>query len=621
MSGIVGYVGAQQATPILLESLQRLAYRGYESAGIAVLNREEKLVVRKSLGKLADFVKVIRDGSPDGSLGIGHTGWFTHGRPNDDNAHPHCDCHNEIAVVHDGIIENYTELRMELCNQGHLLRSETDTEVLPHLIEMYYSMTNGDFLKAVSLALSRINGSYSIAVISSHLPGTLIGARRFSPMVVGWGEHEQFLASDVSTLLKYIHRVLVLEDGEIAVLSPDCVRIFDLAGSAIARESIVIEQEHESVEKGNFDHFMLKEIYEEPDAIRRSLSQRLIGLSSDLELHLSELTQLEGQGALQRIQRVVIVGCGTPLNAGLIAKYMLEEWARIPVEVVIASEFRCSNPVLGPEVLCIPITQSGETADTLAAARHARVGGALIVSLTNVVASAIARLSDAVLYLHAGPEISVLSTKAFVSEVVVLALLALHLGRSRGTLKTSELELALKSLQRLPEEVQWILDHANDGQEAIAAVARELSAYQSIMFIGRGVGYPVALEAAMKLKEVAYIHGEGFAGGEFKHGPIALLCPDMPVIAIVTAGRTYGKIMSNIRQIHARDARIVAVVTKGDTDIQNLVQNAFYIPPTHELLAPILQIIPLQLFAYHAALARGCNIDQPRNLAKSLTVE
>ena len=621
MSGIIGYVGTQQATPILLDGLQRLEYRGNESVGIAVLGSEGKLVVCKSVGKLVNFVKVIRDGFPEGSLGIGHTCWSTQGQPSDDNAHPHCDCHNEIAVVHDGIIENYAELRKELCDQGHLLRSETDTEVLPHLIEMYYAMTDSDFLKAVRLALSRVTGSYSIAVISSHLPGILIGARWFSPLIIGWGEHEQFLASDVPALLKYTHRVLDLEDGEIAVLSPDGARICDQDGSPVIRESIVIEQEHESVEKGNYDHYMLKEIYEEPDAIRRSLSHRSIGPSSDLELHLSELTQLEGKGALQRIQRVVIVGCGTPLNAGLIAKYMLEEWARIPVEVIIASEFRCSNPILGPEVLCIPITQSGETADTLAAARHARAGGALIVSLTNVVASAIARLSDAVLYLHAGPEISVLSTKAFVTEVVVLALLALHLGRLRGTLKTSELELALKSIQRLPEHVQWILDHANNGQEAIAAVARELSAHHSIMFIGRGVGYPVALEAALKLKEVAYIHGEGFAGGEFKHGPIALLGPDIPVIAIATAGRTYAKMMSNIRQVHARDARIVAVVTKGDSDIRNLVQNVFYTPPTHELLAPILQVIPLQLFAYHAALARGCNIDQPRNLAKSLTVE
>ncbi len=621
MCGIVGYVGAQQATPILLDGLRRLEYRGYDSAGIAVLGSDGRMAVRKSAGKLANLVGAIQDDGPVGSVGIGHTRWATHGRPNDDNAHPHSDCQGAISVVHNGIIENYAELRAELRSQGHVFRSETDTEVLAHLIEANYATTEGDLFEAVRLALGRVTGSYSIAVVSQRHPDLLIGARCAGPLIVGLGEHEQFLASDIPALLKHTRRVIILEEGELATLRPESVEVYDLAGNQIARQPLTIEWDVEAAEKGGYDHFMLKEIHEQPEAIRRALLGRLVETPSGLELRLPELAALEAQGALHRFQRVVVVACGTSLYAGLIAKYMLEQWARVPVEVVPASEFRYSDPVVGPEVLCIPITQSGETADTLAGVRQAREGGAPVIALTNAGGSAITRLSDAVLYLQAGPEICVVGTKTFVTSVTVLALLSLHLGRLKGTLAADELTRVLIGLQNLPGQAQRILDHADGAQDTIAAVARALATCQSFMFIGRGVGYPIALEGALKLKEVSYIHAEGYPAGELKHGPIALLDPDTPLLAIATASKTYDKVISNIQEVRARDARVVAVATEGDTVILNHAHDVFYVPFAHELLAPLLQVIPLQLFAYHAAVARGCSIDQPRNLAKSVTVE
>ncbi len=621
MCGIVGYVGGQQAMPILLEGLRRLEYRGYDSAGIAVLDGDGKLVVHKSAGKLANLVGVIQDERPIGSVGIGHTRWATHGRPNDNNAHPHSDCHNEISVVHNGIIENYAELREELLAQGHHFRSETDTEVLAHLIETHYALTKGDLLRAVRLALSRVTGSYSIAVISQRHPDLLIGARCAGPLIVGLGEHEKFLASDIPALLKHTRQVIVLEEGELAALTPESVQIYDLAGNPLVRQPIMIEWDVEAAEKGGYDHFMLKEIHEQPDAIRRALLGRVVETPMGLELRLPELAALEAQGVLGRIQRVVVLACGTSLYAGLVAKYMLEQWARLPVEVVPASEFRYSDPVVGPEVLCVPITQSGETADTLAGVRQARESGVPVISLTNTVGSAITRLSDAVLYLQAGPEICVVGTKTFVTSLVVLAMLSLYLGRLRGTLKADELERILIALRNLPAQAQRILDRADGAEDTIAAVARQLSTCRSFMFIGRGVGYPIALEGALKLKEVSYIHAEGYPAGELKHGPIALLDPETPLLAIATASKTYDKVISNIQEVRARDARVVAIATEGDLSIPRHAHDVFYVPYTHELLAPVLQVIPLQLFAYHAAVIRGCNIDQPRNLAKSVTVE
>jgi glucosamine--fructose-6-phosphate aminotransferase (isomerizing) len=621
MCGIVGYVGSQQAAPILLDGLRRLEYRGYDSAGIAILGSDGKVDVRKRAGKLANLVGVVEDDGPTGSVGIGHTRWATHGRPNDDNAHPHNDCQGEISVVHNGIIENYAELRDELRLAGHTFLSETDTEVLAHLIESHYRETEGDLFKAVRLALGRVTGTYSIAVVSQRHPDLLIGARYAGPLIVGLGEHEQFLASDIPALLKHTRRVIILEEGELAALRPEGVELCDLAGKRIEREPLTIEWDVEAAEKGGYDHFMLKEIHEQPEAIRRALLGRLVEAPGGLDLRLPELTALEARGALDGIRRVVVVACGTSLYAGLIAKYMLEQWARIPVEVVSASEFRYSDPVVGPEVLCLPITQSGETADTLAGVRQAREGGAPVIALTNSVGSAITRLSDAVLYLQAGPEICVVGTKTFVTSVTVLALLSLHLGRLRGTLPADELARVLGGLADIPAQVQRVLDRADRGEDHLQAVARRLSTCASFMFIGRGAGYPIALEGALKLKEVSYIHAEGYPAGELKHGPIALLDPDTPLLAIATASKTYDKVISNIQEVRARDARVVAVATEGDAAIAQHAHDVFYVPYAHELLAPLLQVIPLQLFAYHAAVARECSIDQPRNLAKSVTVE
>jgi glucosamine--fructose-6-phosphate aminotransferase (isomerizing) len=623
MCGIVGYVGAQQAAPILLDGLKRLEYRGYDSAGIAVLGRDGQMVVRKRAGKLANLVGVMQDGDghPQGSIGIGHTRWATHGRPNDENAHPHSDCQGEIFLVHNGIIENYAELRAELMNNGHLFRSETDTEVLAHLIEMMEETANGDFFKAVRLALARVTGSYSIAVVSQRHPDLVVGARTAGPLIVGLGEHETFLASDIPALLKHTRQVLILEEGELVAMTPESVQITDLAGRVIPREPLTIEWDVESAEKGGYAHFMLKEIYEQPDAMRRALLGRLIETPHGLELRLPELTALEAQGVFKHIQRVVIVACGTSLYAGLVAKYLLEEWARLPVEVVPASEFRYSNPVVGSETLCIPITQSGETADTLAGVRQAREMGAPVVSLTNVVGSAITRLSDAVLQLQAGPEICVVATKTFVSSVTILSMLALYLGRLRGTLRSQELEHLLTALHTLPSLAEHVLERARSDEDHIEAVARKLSSCQSFLFVGRGVGYPIALEGALKLKEVSYLHAEGYPAGEMKHGPIALLDPETPLVALATASKTYDKVISNVQEARARDARIVAVATEGDAAISQHAQDVFLVPFTHELLSPILQVIPLQLFGYYTAVARGCSIDQPRNLAKSVTVE
>ncbi len=621
MCGIVGYVGSQQAAPILIDGLRRLEYRGYDSAGIAVLGSDGKVEIRKRAGKLANLVGVVEDDGPTGSVGIGHTRWATHGRPNDDNAHPHNDCQGEISVVHNGIIENYAELRDELRSAGHTFVSETDTEVLAHLIEAQYQETQGDLFKAVRLALGRVTGTYSIAVVSQLHPDLLIGARYAGPLIVGLGEHEQFLASDIPALLKHTRRVIILEEGELVALRPESVELCDLAGNHIEREPLTIEWDVEAAEKGGYDHFMLKEIHEQPEAIRRALLGRLIETPAGLDLRLPELAELEAQGVLGGIERVVVVACGTSLYAGLIAKYMLEQWARLPVEVVSASEFRYSDPVVGPQVLCLPITQSGETADTLAGVRQAREGGAPVIALTNSVGSAITRLSDAVLYLQAGPEICVVGTKTFVTSVTVLAMLSLHLGRLRGTLPADELARALGDLEAIPAQVQQILDRVDRGEDHLPAVARKLSTCSSFMFIGRGVGYPIALEGALKLKEVSYIHAEGYPAGELKHGPIALLDPETPLLAIATASKTYDKVISNIQEVRARDARVVAVATEGDAAIAQHAHDVFFVPYAHELLAPLLQVIPLQLFAYHAAVARECSIDQPRNLAKSVTVE
>src|SRR5437868_4778582 len=623
MCGIIGYVGPNgtDVTSILLEGLSKLEYRGYDSAGIAVLTSNGTLELRRRAGKIANLVATVENGSRPaaGPLGIGHTRWATHGRPNDTNAHPHPDCTGVLTVVHNGIIENFTELRSELEHEGHTFLSETDTEVISHLVERYYFGEAGhDLEQAVRLALQRVTGAYAIAVVSSEQPDVLIGARLGGgPLIVGVGDGEQFLASDIPAILKHTRRVLILDEGEIVSLHPGGISMSKIDGTPVQRDPITIEWDVESAEKGGYPHFVLKEIHEQPEAMRRALTGRV----HDGQLHLAELEQMKQAGLLDKVQRIVIVACGTSYHAGLIAKYVIERWSRIPVETITAAEFRYCNPIVGPETLCIAVTQSGETADTLVGIRQAREQGAPVIAITNVVASAITRLADAVLYLQAGPEIGVVATKTFVTSVTVLYLLGLYLGQLRQRITDEEVSSILEALEHIPDQVQQILNAAASPEDVIEPLAKRLSHASSMMFIGRGVGYPTALEGALKLKEISYIHAEGLPAGELKHGSIALLDPDTPLIAVATASHVYEKVVSNMQEVRARDARVIVVATEGDKGIKRHADDVLYVPETIEALSPLLAIIPLQLFAYHAAVARGCNVDQPRNLAKSVTVE
>jgi len=623
MCGIIGYVGPQgtDVTTILLDGLSKLEYRGYDSAGIAVLTSTGTLELHRRAGKIVNLKIAVAEAErpQPGPLGIGHTRWATHGRPNDTNAHPHPDCTGVLTVVHNGIIENYVELRAELERAGHTFRSETDTEVLSHLIEReYFGQADHDLERSIRLALKQVTGAYAIAVISSEQPYLLVGARAGGgPLIIGLGEHEQYLASDIPALLKHTRRVLIVDEGEVVALRPESVTLTRLDGTPVEREPLTIDWDAEAAEKGGYPHFALKEIHEQPDAVRRALTGRV----RQGQLHLAELDGMRAAGQLDHIQRVVVVACGTSYHAGLVAKYAIEQWARIPVEVATAAEFRYSDPIVGPETLCIAITQSGETADTLVGIRQAREQGAPVIAVTNVVASAITRLADAVLYLQAGPEICVVATKTFLNSAIVLYLLGLSLAQLRGHAGPDQTAQLLDALEQLPEQIQQILDRADSPEDTIAPLAHELAHINSAMFIGRGIGYPIAMEGALKLKEISYIHAEGLPAGELKHGSIALLDPQTPLVAIATRSRVYEKVVSNIQEVRARDARVIVVATEGDHAIRQHADNIFYVPATLEVFSPLLAIIPLQLFAYHTAVARECNVDQPRNLAKSVTVE
>ena len=622
MCGIIGYVGPEgtDVTSILLDGLSKLEYRGYDSAGIAVRTNTGNLTLRRRAGKIANLAETVANGERPGvgTLGIGHTRWATHGRPNDINAHPHPDCTGMITVVHNGIIENYTELHQELAEQGHVFSSETDTEVLSHLIEqIYFGEAQHNLAEAVRLALQRVSGSYAIAVVSREQPNVLVGARCNGPLIIGLGEHEHFLASDIPAILKHTRRIVIMDEGEVVELRPDSASIVKLDGTPVQREPITIEWDAAAAEKGGYPHFVLKEIFEQPDALRRAM----LGRVHNGQLHLSELDTMLQAGMLDNIQRIVIVACGSSYHVGMIAKYVIEQWARIPVEAITAAEFRYCNPIVGPETLCIAITQSGETADTLVGIRQAREQGANVISITNVVSSAITRLSDAVLYLQAGPEIGVVATKTFVSSVTVLYMLGLYLGQLRGRIKDEHMRAFLAALEQLPAQIQHILDKAASADDDIEPLAKRMAKASSMMFIGRGVGFPTALEGALKLKEISYIHAEGFPAGELKHGSIALLDPDVPLVAVATASHVYEKVVSNIQEVRARDAKVLVVATEGDEKIKRHADDILYVPDTLEAFSPLLAIIPLQLFAYHVAVERGCNVDQPRNLAKSVTVE
>ncbi len=608
MCGIVGYVGHRQAQPILLSGLKRLEYRGYDSAGIALLT-DSGLMVSKSVGKISMLEAVLGDSEHKSTHGIAHTRWATHGEPNEVNAHPHTDAACEIALVHNGIIENYRTLKEYLMRKGYKARTDTDTEILVHLIHFNY---NGDLTEAVRTALTQVEGTYGIAVVSSHHPDLIIAARKGSPLVVGLGEGENFVASDISAMLEHTKRVVYLEDGEIASVTPNDYHITTIQNVEITPRIQEISWSLDMIEKSGYDHFMLKEIHEQPATLRNAHRGRL-----NFEKGIARLNGLNLQyDELRRIKRVIITACGTSWHSALIGKYIIEEMARIPVEVEYASEFRYRSPIIDENTILFAVSQSGETADTLAAMREAKTRGCTVLGVVNVVGSTIARDSDGGVYIHAGPEIGVASTKAFTSQVMVLALIGNLLGRMRQ-LSVQESQEMIEWIQKIPDQIEEIFAT----EDSIKEIAKAYYEKNNFLYLGRGINYPVALEGALKLKEISYIHAEGYPAAEMKHGPIALIDENMPVVVIALKDPVYDKVMSNIAEVQARNGHVIAIATEGDTEIVERVNHVLYVPQTHRLFTPLLSVIPLQLLAYHIAVMRGCSVDQPRNLAKSVTVE
>ncbi len=611
MCGIVGYIGCRPAVSLLIEGLEKLEYRGYDSAGVAVPAADGGgIVIFKKEGRIETLKKSLNGFFPQANLGIGHTRWATHGRPSDANAHPHADCSGQFAVVHNGIIENYLSLKEWLSSHGHVFKSETDTEVLPHLVEHFY---RGDLVEAVRQAASKLEGSYALAVISSLEPDKVVAVRQDSPLVIGLGEGENFLASDIPAILKHTRRTIILDDGEIALVGADGVAVMDRLGNRTGKKIVEVKWEAAQAEKGGYEHFMLKEIHEQPKALRDTLRGRL--LPGGLGVKLDEVS-LDGEG-VRRLQRIAITACGTAYHAGLVGKYIIERLVRIPVEVDIASEFRYRQPVIGPETLVVVISQSGETADTLAAMREAKRLGARVLAVTNVVGSSAAREAGDVIYTWAGPEIAVASTKAYTTQLLTMYLLAVYLARERGCLSPEEAGEILWEMQQLPAKVQAVLDSAG----ALKEIAQVLAARKDIFYIGRGLDYAVALEGSLKLKEISYLHAEAYAAGELKHGTLALIEEGVPVVALATQESLFDKMLSNIQEVKARGAHVIALAMKGSTEVEKAADRVFYIPKTSQLLAPVLVAVPLQLLAYYTAVARGCDVDKPRNLAKSVTVE
>jgi glucosamine--fructose-6-phosphate aminotransferase (isomerizing) len=608
MCGIVGYVGPRKAVPLLLEGLKRLEYRGYDSAGIAVVVGGG-LVVQKAAGKIAILESQLKGDLLNATTGIGHTRWATHGAPTTRNAHPHTDRDGTLAIVHNGIIENATALRKMLTERGHPFVSETDSEVIAHLISEFYTTTLED---AVAQALGELEGAYGIAVISAKEPDTIVAARKGSPLLVGIGEGENFVASDPSAVLAYTRSVIYLDEGDMAVVRPSGYQIMDRHAVPLSKKVHQIEWDLATIERGGFQHFMLKEICEQPESVRNTFRGRLLEEEGSSRLGGLNMTDEE----LAKINRVVLTACGTSWHAALVGEYMLEEIARLPVEVEYASEFRYRNPIVDEKTLVIVISQSGETADTLAALREAKRRGARTLGIVNTVGSTIAREVDGGIYLHAGPEIGVASTKAFTSQITALAMFTLRLGRIRA-LSILQGRAIVKALGEIPGKIQQILDK----REEIEALAERYVRASNVLYLGRGYNFPVALEGALKLKEISYIHAEGYPAAEMKHGPIALIDELMPVVFIAPKDAVHGKIVSNIEEVRARGGQVIAVVTEGDTAITPLVDHVITIPETMDMLTPILTSIPLQLLAYYVAVRRGCNVDQPRNLAKSVTVE
>jgi glucosamine--fructose-6-phosphate aminotransferase (isomerizing) len=614
MCGIVGYIGKNDAYPILIKGLKRLEYRGYDSSGVALVNKNELKVFKKK-GKVAELEEFVKSQDSSGNIGIGHTRWATHGEPNDRNAHPHFSGDQKLAVIHNGIIENYAIIKEELSKRGHTFTSDTDTEVLIHFIEEIQKNEKVDLLEAVRIALSEVHGAYAIVIISKDDPDTLIAARKSSPLVIGIAENEEFfIASDASPIIEYTKNVVYLEDGEIAVLNRKTgLKIKNIENEDKTPYIQELELHLEALEKGGFEHFMLKEIYEQPRSIRDCMRGRL-NVSTG-EVSLGGIKDYEEK--LANAKRIIFVACGTSWHAGLVGEYLFEEFARIPVEVEYASEFRYRNPIVNEDDVVIAISQSGETADTLAAIKLAKSKGATIIGICNVVGSSIARETHAGSYTHAGPEIGVASTKAFTAQVTVLTLMALMIGRKKGAIKQSDYTRLLFELDSIPGKVEDLLKQ----NAAIKYIADIYKNATNALYLGRGFCFPVALEGALKLKEISYIHAEGYPAAEMKHGPIALIDEEMPVFVIATQGASYEKVVSNIQEVKARKGKIIAIVTKGDKVVKGIADHIIEIPAAEDALVPLLAVIPLQLLSYHVAVMRGCNVDQPRNLAKSVTVE
>ncbi|MBI5086903.1 MAG: glutamine--fructose-6-phosphate transaminase (isomerizing) [Acidobacteria bacterium] len=617
MCGIVGYVGNREPVPILLDGLRRLEYRGYDSAGLAVVDGEGRIEVRRVSGKLHNLEEALRAAPMDGLYGIGHTRWATHGRPTEENAHPHRDSKGDLVVVHNGIVENYLSLKRELEAEGHVFHTETDTEIIPHLVERHFK---GSLEEAVAAAVAELKGVFAIACISRLDPGKIVVARNGPPVVIGLGENEYFVASDVPAILNHTRDMIFLHDGDMAVLTGEGVRLMDFGGQAIERQTSRILWDPIMAEKGGFKHFMLKEIHEQPRAVRDTILGRIGQESGRVFLDEMEV----GPKEFGEFRSVRIVACGTSWHAALAGKFMIERLARLPVEVDYGSEFRYRDPILGPETLTVLISQSGETADTLAAQREAKRKGSPTLSICNVMGAAISREAAGTLLTHAGPEIGVASTKAFTAQLTALFMLAMNLGQARGRLGEAESQRLGQQLLRIP----GTLEHVLAADEPYDELVKQLFKATNFLFLGRGIHYPIALEGALKLKEISYIHAEGYPAGEMKHGPNALIDETLPVVVLATRDSEdegsmlrYEKTLSNIQEVKARGGKVIAVATEGSEEVSRSAEHVIWVPETRELLLPILEVVPLQLLAYHIAVRRGCDVDQPRNLAKSVTVE
>ncbi len=611
MCGIVGYIGKKEAYPVIVKGLQRLEYRGYDSAGVALLNGD--LNIYKKKGKVADLHDFAKDKDLSSTVGIGHTRWATHGEPNDVNAHPHTSQSGKLAMIHNGIIENYASLKTDLLKKGYTFKSDTDSEVFINFIEDIYINTEVDLAEAVRLALTKVVGAYAIAIISLDDPTLMIAARKGSPLVVGIGKDEFFLASDATPIIEYTNEVVYLDDQEIAIIKDNSLTIKNIEDVELKPYIQTVDMELEAIEKGGYDHFMLKEIFEQPKSIGDCLRGRL--KANEGKLVLGGISDYVNK--IMNADRILIIACGTSWHAGLVAEYIFEEFCRIPVEVEYASEFRYRNPVVGEKDVVIAISQSGETADTLAAISLAKSRGATILGVCNVVGSSIARATHAGSYTHAGPEIGVASTKAFTAQISVLTMMALMIAQKKGTLSERDYHNLLVELESIPDKVAKALD-LNAQIEYISEIYKDAT---NFLYLGRGYNFPVALEGALKLKEISYIHAEGYPAAEMKHGPIALIDENMPVVFIATRDSSYEKIVSNIQEVKARKGQVIAIVSEGDTEIPKMADHVIEVPHTHDALMPLVAVVPQQLLSYHIAVMRGCNVDQPRNLAKSVTVE